>query len=849
MSVADAGSQPEASVPLRRRRRVPRAATTLSPKERIGAICGMAALLGSVFAFGAQHTLPLVLASLSACASAWLLGTRLASPPRVFWLFVGLITYTLLQLVPLPLGVVATLSPNAAEVWSRAFVPFGEQAPTWVSLSVDPAGTSLELLKWSALPLLLLAALALRARLGVEPLAAFVFLAATAVALVTLLHGLLDLERIYGVFEPSFTVEYWTRGPLLNGNHLAGYANLGFFSGIGLLLAGRGPVPRWLLLAGTFVLAATVVLSMSRAGLALLGIGSLIFGGVAVRRSNSRTESIVLAAAILAALLVVVLVALGNERLFGELQNRNVQRKMAAWVWSLGLIRDFPWFGVGRGAFESAFQPYRGIHEHDWTVVFSHPENIAVQLISEWGVVAGSIALFGFGYVYLRLIPRRAPVGRVTLGLLLALAVLFLQNLADFSLEVFGVAAAAVVVFAALSTRLEASDARNLRFPAVFSATLGIGLAFVGALGAQPVQIERRDLGREYKALAPGASAAELQRRIRRAAGRHPGESYFPLLGGLLARREGRDPMPFLARALERAPVNGTVHFALASALAERGALRQALMHLRLAARYDAVLRGQALARVASWGKRASVVASAFPQGAPGGELLPDVCSLLRGSESVECLREVVARGAAPPAVRERLATLLLDAAEAKREPCAEPARCRDEVLALLRGQEAMLGWTVGYLQARMEAVDAPPNKATEALLAACPVRPEASACTQAALRHAERTRDLPLLGRVVERHLVLHCPGTSCAAAHEQAAAVFARAGARGQSLEQYRRAAAEEPTAARWLAVARGALAIGAASSAFVALDRTLASPDVTEAQRAEVRLLRERMATPKE
>ena len=160
-----------------------------------------------------------------------------------------------------------------------------------------------------------------------------------------------------------------------------------------------------------------------------------------------------------------------------------------------------------------------------------------------------------------------------------------------------------------------------------------------------------------------------------------------------------------------------------------------------------------------------------------------------------------------------------------------------------------MLGWAAAYLQARMEAVDAPPAKAAEALLAACPVRPEASACAQAALRHAERTRDLPLLRRVVERHLVLHCPGTGCAVAHEQAAAVFSRAGAPGQSLEQYRRAAAEEPTAARWLAVARGALAIGSASSAFVALDRALASPDVTAEQRAEVALLRERMATPRE
>jgi tetratricopeptide (TPR) repeat protein len=848
MSLADVASQPEAS-PLRRRRRVARGATALAPHERLGAFCGVLTLLGSVFAFGAQHTVPLALTSLTACASAWLLGNRLTVTPRILWLFAGLIGYTIFQLIPLPLGVVRVLSPHAAEVWSQAFVAFGEREPGWASLSIDPAATALEVLKWSALPLLLLAALNLRASIGLEPLVAFVFLSATAVALVTFAHGLFGLERIYGVFEPGFTVENWTRGPLLNGNHLAGYVNLGFFSGLGLLLAGRGPVPRPLLLLGTFVLSACTLFSMSRAGLALLGVGSVVFGVFAIRRSASRAESVLVVAGILTALLLVLLVVFGDERLFGELQNRNFKRKMAAWVWSLDLIRDFPLIGVGRGAFETAFQPYRGIHEHDWTVVFSHPENIVVQFLAEWGVLVGGLALVGFGFFFLRLVPLRGALGRVTLGLLLALAVLGLQNGADFSLEVFGVAAAAVVVFAAATPRVEAGDVRRLRLPILFSGTLAIGLGFVIAYGAQPTQVERRELGAEYKALAPRASAAELMKRVRSAVGRHPGEAYYHLLAGLLARRSGQDPLPFLARALERAPVNGTVHLALASILAERGSLSQSLMHLRLAARYDATIRGQALARVASWGKRASVIAKAFPYGEPGGELLADVCPLLRGNESLECLRLVVSRGGEPPAARERLAAALLDAAEAKREPCTAAASCRDEVIALVRNQEGKLGWTVPYLRARAQALDAPPADAAAALLEACPVRPEASSCVDAALRHAERARNLPLLKRVVDRHLVLHCPGSACALAHDRAAGLFWRVGATGQALEQYRLAAREEPNAARWLAVARAAVAIRAASTAFVALDRALSSPDVTEQQRVEAATIRERLATPKE
>jgi hypothetical protein len=285
-------------------------------EARVGVWLLAATIVGSALAFGAQHTAPLVLVSLTAATSAVLLGSRVTDPPRVVWVFVALSVYTILQLVPLPLSWVSFLSPHAGALWSEAFVPFGEGAPRWTSLSVDPAGTALEVVKWSALPCVLLAALAVRARLGDESIAAFVFASAVLVAMVSLLHGALDLTRSYGIFEVSFPTERWTRGPLLNGNHLAGYANLGFFSGAGLLLVGRGPLPRWALLAGSFVLASCTLLSMSRAGLGLLGLGSLLLAGVALRRGASRLETILIACGMLSALLALVLLAVGDQRVF-----------------------------------------------------------------------------------------------------------------------------------------------------------------------------------------------------------------------------------------------------------------------------------------------------------------------------------------------------------------------------------------------------------------------------------------------------------------------------------------------------------------------------------------------------
>jgi tetratricopeptide (TPR) repeat protein len=816
----------------------------LPVEARIGAWCLALTVVGSVLAFGAQHMAPLVVAALLAATSAWLLGSRVVNPPRSVWFFVALSGYTMLQLVPLPLSFVSFLSPHAGALWAEAFIPFGETAPRWVSLSVDPAATALEIVKWSAFPCVLLAALAIRARLGEESLAAFVFLSCVLVAAVSLGHGAFGLTRTYGIFEASFTTERWTSGPLLNGNHLAGYANLGFFSGAGLLLAGRGPLPRWALIAGAFALASCTLLSMSRAGLGLLGLGSVVLGAVALRRGTSRLESALLVGGIFAATLVLLLLVVGDQRVFHELSNQDWRGKVAVWGWSLDLIRDFPIFGTGRGAFETAFQPYRRIQEHDWTLIFSHPENLVVQLVSEWGVPIGAAALIAFGAAVVWPLSRLSRSSRVGIGLRLGLAVLVAQNLFDFSLEVFAVSAAAAVAYAAASPPVHIGEKRQLKVPAVLCCSLAIGVIAVFVLGATPVQIERRSLAAEYRALPSEAKVPpELSQELRRAVGRHPGEAYFPLLAGLIAHRTGQDALPFLARALDRAPVNGNVHVALASILFERGATGQALMHLRLAARYDALLREYALTRVASWGKLSSVVTRAFPKDAPGGELLGQVCHRLAKAERIECWRSVVGRGSGPVTVREQLSTALLEAAESKRPPCEDLGPCQTEVAELMRGQDARLGWLASFLRVRARTLDATPATAVEALLASCPVAPEAAPCAEAALRHAEKAASLDLVQRAAERFTLSVCPGASCAAAHERAGGIFAAAGAKGHALEQFNLAAKEDPSPARWLSVARAALAAGARSSALVALDRALTG-DVTDEQRAEAASLRERL-----
>jgi O-antigen ligase len=806
----------------------------------------LAVLLGSALGFGAQHTTPLLLAAFGAAAVAALVAGSLYRVPRLVWCVVALGAFTALQLLPLPVALVELLSPAAADVWRDAFSGFRESPRSFVPLSVDPAATVLEVVKLAGLVCVLLSALVIRAHYGASFLATVVFIGATTTAAITLVHGATGMTRVYGLVDPGFDVATWSVGPLLNGNHLVAYANLGWFAGLGLLVGARGQLPVWVLAPGCGALALAIVLSQSRVGILLFAAGTLILGLKRMRLPRSRIETAAGTTLLAIAGLALLGVLLGGDRLSRESGSLSLGGRADLWRSSLDLLRDFPVFGVGRGAYETAFQPYRPVGEYPSNIVFSHPENLPLQWLAEWGIPAGLLVLIGCCVLLSRLIRSAEPDDWTATGLVLGLSALFVHNLVDFSLEIFAVSAAAAVVVGALSAPVELVRPARVRVPLGAAAATALAAAAALLLRAAPSQVERRELAQTYRSLPADTKAApeSLLREVRAAVARHPGDAYFPLLAGLLARRRSDDPLPFLGRALERAPVNGSVHLALAAALAERGTRGQALMHLRFAAIHDTVLRGQALSLAAGWGRQAAVVASAFPEEQPGEELLPDVCALLEERERVDCFRLVGKRARHSALARWPLANGLLDLAEARRGQCVVVEPCRKEVLALLQGSDARYGWQSAYLRARVVALDALPAVAAQTLLSECPARPEAIRCAEAAVRHAERAKDIDLILRAGERYVRVSCPGSACAAAHDSMAALLERSGAPSKALEHRRAAVDDAPTAARWLAVSEAATNLRSSSIAALALERALGSPEMSEPDRKRAQALRERL-----
>ncbi len=815
---------------------------------------------GSVLAFGAQHFAVLFALAAAATVLAWLAAERGARVPLLGKTLAALCAFTLLQLLPLPERLLAFLSPASAEIWTRCLKPLAERAPSFAPITVDPRATSGEVLRWWTYLCVFLAARGLRREHGTELVARIVFGSGVLLALVTLLHGALGLERVYGFYQPSFTTERWQRGPLLNTNNLAAYLNLAIGAGIGLSISSRVTLHRALPVVGSLIMAASVVLSGSRGGmLCLVLMAVAAVAGVASGEGFSRRfRTTVLGACGLLLGALALGMALAGSSLLGAWFGQDISRKLAAWRWSLPMLRDFPWFGIGRGAYETAFPAYRGYLGYDWTSVFSHPENIVLQWLVEWGLPVGLSALLVLGSCLVKALGS-ARRDRLLLGLWIGVVAVLLQNLVDLSSEVPGVMLTLVVALAALSERGATAPPVDKTSPPRKSLVLlaGVGVLTLtagsaGSAGASARE-ERSELASRYKKLdlADSSQRREFRSRLRAAMLRHPAEPFFPLLGGLVAlRAHDENPLPWLSRALERGPTMGTVHLALADALHARPSSSQALLHLRLASQYDATLRVAATLRAASWARDLGELERALPEGVTGDEELSRACTRWPPLRALACWRRVSERTPGNLWAYERRSELIAAALGSHEEPCgAERANgCRaelDEIASQVR-QRKLESWRVAAARAAGIVERSAQVEAIVGVLDHCPSGSEGAPCVRRVVELSRALHETSLVDRSLERYLALACAdGADCAEAHDIAADAYAELGGQAVSLRHRMDAARASPTAARWLRAAKAALDARSLPSALVAIQRAESFSAMTEVERAEVAALRTRLA----
>jgi tetratricopeptide (TPR) repeat protein len=569
------------------------------------------------------------------------------------WAIVGALAWTGLQLLPLPSSLVALLVPESADAWQSNALLYGSSARSWIPMSLDPGATRLEIAKGAAIVGVFLTARMFAASHQRRRVLKAVGASAITLALVAFAHKLAGATHVFGLYEPVYASSRLL-APLMNENHLGGFMALATPILIGLAMDAETIERRVGWGVGAAVCALASVLSFSRGGMLALAIGVTVFiivYAVRLGRSDrsilqSRTVPILAMSALGLTLLAV---GLEGNNLTRELSQRhNIAPKFEAAAAALPVIASHPIAGVGRGGFAAAFVDEQGTEKR-----FFHPENLLVQWTAEWGIPIALALLV----VILWSIARgfRLRRGHAHLGGLAGLVAIGAQQLADFSLELVGVAVVAAAVLGAVA------DAIHVRLDVPLrSLTFVMSVfCFVGAVLA--ASLHGRDLFtlemRTRAALEQG-DHTETRRLVQSGLALHPSEPIFALAGAEVAIREDDASAPrWINRAQDLAPLWNAPHLLAARWLFSLGELDQALIEIREA---EALRPGSArdticdllLAR-----QDPAIALRAAPKGSAGAELLDRAAACLPPQSPVAIAIDQSAREINPhlvgPATRQ----------------------------------------------------------------------------------------------------------------------------------------------------------------------------------------------------
>ncbi|MEW6594352.1 MAG: O-antigen ligase family protein [Thermodesulfobacteriota bacterium] len=535
--------------------------------------------------------------------------------------------YLILQLLPLPAGLVACIAPSTHALYRDTL---GIVAlPAWLTLSLNTKATLSEFLRYGAYVAFYV--------LGVQLLADREVLRRTVRRVVYLGGGIACYMLLS--FSTATTKIYWLRevgvvptGPYLNHNHFANLMAMMLPLAVALFMHARPRLDyekglrakivvffshhrsRTHLFLGlsALLIGASIFLSLSRGGMTSAVLGLVLFFLILLRREQQEKRSGFLwGMLIAAAILCAVEWWLGWNPIFARFERLQTaergfyELRFDYWQDTLSLIRDFWSTGVGFGAFADLYPAYRTIAG---TLVLDHAHNDYLELLAEGGAV-GFLLVAWFWAAFLRANLRTIRQRRDRYAIYLfwaamaGVAAFLLHGFTDFSghLGANGLYLSflAGVAVAAAHTRMRPGGSPSnlppatawhsaLRTAMAASILLGIALLFlagvvVGQWRSAPLAGQPLDDG-----MAP-AELARLQRLTDQAQLADPLEGDYRLAAGNLAALLYHNDAAWAHywQAVRRNPANGLFLQQLAQATAVLGDAARADRLFQAALRHE----------------------------------------------------------------------------------------------------------------------------------------------------------------------------------------------------------------------------------------------------------------------
>jgi len=402
-------------------------------------------------------------------------------PPR--WVSVGMfgmLGLAALQALPLGEAVLAPLSPRSVEIRAESRPPEAaaaaearilERSPEdfdrAASVSLDPGATASALRLGCALAALLLVATAVAGLRGVRTIALALLVSAAFQGLYGLLVVASGHDRIWHMPKKYFLDN--ATGTFVNRNHFACLLAMSLACGAALILANTerssrsGARNRWAELFGrdggrNLVLGlllvvglAGLLLSYSRAGIALGLFAVLLTILTAGRFRRPRVRAIVAAIVVVAALLP--LAQIGGDRLIARYRLAGDHfvaegGRPTVWLDTFSMAADFPLAGAGYGSFAATYPLYRSPEVRKF---YAHTHNDLIQALAEGGVVGFVFLLLFLAPLLVTLVRTLAgSKGTLAVGFAAGLAAVLLLALIDFNFHIPSNAATAAVLAGAV---------------------------------------------------------------------------------------------------------------------------------------------------------------------------------------------------------------------------------------------------------------------------------------------------------------------------------------------------------------------------------------------------------------
>ena len=426
-------------------------------------------LLFSPLAFGTVEAWSYLVMESAICVSALLLVFSAKNAP--FYRAPGLAAlmavnaFLLFQLLPLPPGVVKLISPVAYAFHQNTALVTGETA--WMSLTIYPRATVMELLRFSAYTVFYVAAVqfftnSLLLKKTVAVIAGF----AAVLSLITII-GFVTRSLNYPLPHDKI---FWVRelthggtpvGPYVNRNHYAGLMVMVFPMVLALFLAYRPMVSKISfkrkiadflsqkrvnhhLFYGTaaVLIGTSVFLSLSRGGIISLSVSMIIFSALLIFRIRQKKAGYFIGVVVLLVLLLTG--SSGWDSIYQRFENLRAPsgeinlNRFVYWKDSIDIIGDFTLAGTGTGTFEKIYPLYR---TDPGEQVLEHAHSDYLEFLSTGGIVLPALmgwCLFSILFSAARTFAKRREWYCLLLftGCATSVSAILLHSLVDFNMQV-----------------------------------------------------------------------------------------------------------------------------------------------------------------------------------------------------------------------------------------------------------------------------------------------------------------------------------------------------------------------------------------------------------------------------